>query len=230
MKNNRAMQILIVLLTVVFFATAVQAGVHKPKNWWRNPFGSLWNAVSSLQNQINQTKSVKATAQSLRGQQGPPGPQGPKGDRGDNGPMGPEGKPGRSSALICPGCDFSETAEFVGYDFTEARLMNSDFQNADLNFARFTGARLKNAWFKKANLKGTIWTNADLTKSEMYSANLCGADLRMATLDDIVWFYNSSGFNETVCPDGSCASYNGGTCAGHLEPVLNLEECPNVCP
>ena len=230
MKNKKVMQILIVLLAVVFSATFVQAGVHKPKNWWRNPFNSLWNAVGSLQNQINQTQAVKATTQSMRGPQGPPGPQGPKGDRGDIGPMGPEGKAGRSSALICPGCDFGETTEFAGFDFNEARLMNADFESADLNFAQFTGAHLKNAWFKKANLKGTNWVDADLTMAKMYSANLCGADLRAATLEDIVWFYGSSTFNETVCPDGSCASHNGGTCAGHLEPILNIEECPNECP
>ena len=229
-KNKKVMQIVIVLLAVIFLATAVQAGVHKPKRWWRNPFGSLWNAVSDLQNQINQTQAVNVATQSLQGPQGPPGPKGPKGDRGDIGPMGPEGKPGRSYALICPGCDFAETTEFAGFDFNEARLMNSNFENADLNHAQFTGAYLKNAWFKKTDLKGTIWTDADLRMAKMYSANLCGADLSTATLDGIVWFYNLSGYNETVCPDGSCASNNGGTCEGHLEPMLSLEGCPAVCP
>jgi hypothetical protein len=230
MKHKKVVQVLIVFLAVVFFATAVQAGVHKPKRWWRNPFGSLWNAVSNLQSQINQVQAVKAAPQSMRGPQGPPGPKGPKGDRGDIGPMGPEGPSGQPSSLICPGCDFGETTEFVGYDFTEARLMNSNFENAELNLAHFTGARLKNAWFKKTDLRGTIWTDADLTKAKMYSANLCGADLKTATLDGIEWYYDLSGYNETVCPDGSCASQNGGTCEGHLEPVLNLEVCPDMCP
>lgn len=228
-RNKKVLQILIVILAVVFLATVVQAGVHKPKRWWRNPFGSLWNAVGDLQNQINQTKAVKATTQSMRGPQGPAGPKGPKGDRGDRGPMGPEGPSGQSSSLICPGCDFSATTEFVGYDFTKARLMNATFDYADLNLAQFAGARVKNAWFKETDLRGTIWTDADLTKAKMYSANLCGADLSTATLDGIEWWYNLSGYNETVCPDGSCASHNGGTCEGHLEPILNLEECPDLC-
>lgn len=232
-RNKKVVQIVIVLLAVVFLATTVQAGVHKPRRWWRNPFGSLWNAVSDLQNQINQTQAVKATTQSVKGPEGPPGPQGPKGpkgDRGDIGPRGPEGPSNKPSSLICPGCDFSETTEFVGYDFTEARLMNSDFENADLNLAKFTGARLKNGWFKKTDLRGTTWTDADLRMAKMYSANLCGADLTTATLDGIVWFYDMSGYDETVCPDGSCASHNGGTCEGHLEPMLNIEGCPEVCP
>jgi uncharacterized protein YjbI with pentapeptide repeats len=144
--------------------------------------------------------------------------------------MGPEGPSGQSSSLICPGCDFSATTEFVGYDFTKARLMNATFDYADLNLAQFAGARVKNAWFKETDLRGTIWTDADLTKAKMYSANLCGADLSTATLDGIEWWYNLSGYNETVCPDGSCASHNGGTCEGHLEPMLDLEGCPAVCP
>ena len=108
--------------------------------------------------------------------------------------------------------------------------MNANFENADLNIAQFTRARLKNAWFKKTDLRGTNWIDADLTKAKMYSAHLCGADLSTAHSTVLNGIYNMSGYNETVCPDGSCASQNGGTCAGHLEPMLNLEECPNVCP
>ncbi len=160
------------------------------------------------------------------GPQGPAGPMGPQGEKGEPGPAGPQGPAGSASRFICPGCNFSEynitpvsmsissfsviedcSGIWVGYDFSEAYMINTYFNNACMNEAIFKNAVLRSTYFLKSELKRADFTGADLTGAWFAGANLEGADLNGAMLTNVVWYYN--GYGETICPDGYAAT-------GHL--------------
>jgi len=72
-KISIAVIVTILLLSgVTAFAGQTPAG---------NPFQAIWNAINSLQTQLNNIRLI-------------PGPPGPKGDKGDVGTQGPQGIPG----------------------------------------------------------------------------------------------------------------------------------------
>jgi hypothetical protein len=90
---NKTLKIIFALcLCLCLLCNATYAAdVKQPKNWWKNPFGYLWNAVLNLQNQINDMKELATGPQ---GPQGEPGPQGPPGEKGLQGPQGAQGPAG----------------------------------------------------------------------------------------------------------------------------------------
>jgi hypothetical protein len=94
---------------------------------------------------------------------------------------------------------------FVGATLTGAQLNGRQFTGADFTRARLTNARLTGGGFQGAN-----FSRADLSGADISSANLSGATgLADAILTNVKWF-------NTVCPDGTNSSQNGGTCFGHL--------------
>jgi hypothetical protein len=90
-------------------------------------------------------------------------------------------------------------AYLVGANLAGASLINGTFTNANLTLATLAGANLTNGNFKGAN-----FTNANLANANLTQANLKGANLTGAT------------WNNTICPDGTNSSSDGGTCLGHL--------------
>jgi len=80
-----------------------------------------------------------------------------------------------------------------------AILQGANLGNSNLQGANFTSANLEGANLQGSNLDGADFRHADLS-----GAHLVGANLR-----DVTW-------SDTVCPDGSNSTADGGSCASHF--------------
>ena len=82
---------------------------------------------------------------------------------------------------------------------------------ADCQRTRNSGRDLRWAALIGADLRGARLADADLTAADLRVSNLKNATLRQTELTDVQW-------EGAVCPDGTVAEDNGGTCGGHLSP------------
>ncbi len=80
----------------------------------------------------------------------------------------------------------------------------TDLQDASLHGQNLSGANFEGAELMNADLHGVNLVGADLA-----NANLTGANLEGVNTNQVIW-------SNTVCPDGSNSSSDGGTCQGHL--------------
>ncbi len=100
MKNKKPMQVLVVLLAVMFLATAVQASEKNYKHSWYNPFAGIWKKIGDLNwNVKKMDRKINRMDRKIKKLQfsGIAGPPGPKGDKGD---QGPEDLRGRKSLAL----------------------------------------------------------------------------------------------------------------------------------
>jgi phospholipase C len=105
-----------------------------------------------------------------------------------------------------------------GYNLSGAEANNASFANSNLEGAFAENATLTGGNLDSANLKGVDFTGANLQGANLQGSNLNGANFRHANLSgahlggadvkDAIW-------SDTVCPDGSNSSADGGTCVGH---------------
>jgi uncharacterized protein YjbI with pentapeptide repeats len=90
------------------------------------------------------------------------------------------------SAVPAPGVDWSrcflEESNFTDGDLTNAVLVDTRFQRADLSRTLFDGADIRDAKFVDADLVGASFIGANLRKADMTKANLEGANLSQANL------------------------------------------------
>ncbi len=101
------------------------------------------------------------------------------------------------------------TCNLSGANLSGANLSGQNLSGTNLKTANLSGANLSGANLSGANLKGANLSNANLTNANLSAANLMGANLSGATLNGVTWL-------NTVCPDGTNSSNDGGTCLGHL--------------
>ena len=104
--------------------------------------------------------------------------------------------------------------DFSGALLTNANLSNSNlagsfFENANLQGANIQGSNLRDADLTNATLQGASLQGSNLNGADLRHANLSGAHLQGANLNDVTW-------SDTVCPDGTNSSADGGTCASHV--------------
>ncbi len=71
------------------------------------------------------------------------------------------------------------------------------------------GGAARGASSPSARPVGPVGAAADLSDANLTRATLTGADLAGADVTGVIWL-------DTVCPDGTNSSHDGGTCAGHL--------------
>ncbi len=102
-----------------------------------------------------------------------------------------------------------------GADLSYATLDHAMLTLANLSRATLTSANLTAANLILANLSGSTLTSADLTGANLTGANLAGANMASATLTGAT--VSGAGWSKTVCPDGSNANKDGGTCVGHFK-------------
>jgi YVTN family beta-propeller protein len=112
-----------------------------------------------------------------------------------------------------------KSTDLAGANLAKANLSGANLTGADLKDANLTGADLAGANLKDSNLSGATLTgtvltganlkDADLSGANLTSANLTGANLKTATLTGVTWA-------NTVCPDGTNSTSDGGTCTGHI--------------
>jgi len=240
-KNKKPLQVLVVLLAVMFLATAVQASEKNYKHSWYNPFAGIWKKIGDLNwNVKKMDRKINRMDRKVKKLQfsGIAGPQGPKGDKGDQGPKGPKGPPGMAARFICPGCNFSDSEEWAN-QHTELRLSNSSEEtegNGDLfagaylahsyfdngNFAGtdFSGAVLHHSTFFRSNFNSAVFTNTNLKGAAFSGSDLTGADFTGANIDKVVWwdpiFETYYKWSPTICPDGMPANETGNSCANNL--------------
>lgn len=81
MKKSILVGLFVLCLAFSLVALNVVLADNKPKG---GPFQAIWNAIASLQQQID-------NIQLIPGPQGPPGPTGPIGSKGPQGPSGVTG-------------------------------------------------------------------------------------------------------------------------------------------
>ena len=79
-----------------------------------------------------------------------------------------------------------------------------DLRGVALHGQNLRGVDLSGAELQNADLHGVNLEGADLA-----NANLTGATLQGANTNKAIWL-------NTICPDGSNSSSDGGTCQGHL--------------
>jgi len=237
MKNKKPIQVLVVLLAVMFLATAVQASEKNYKHSWYNPFSGIWKKLSDFNGNVRKMdRKINRMDRKINKLQvsGMAGPPGPKGDKGDMGPVGPQGPPGTASRFICPGCNFSKVTseynliskvlpdngcegEWALYDFSGAHLDWAQFNDTCLNRTNFSEAKLRNAYLAGAILTGADLKGADLTGANLGGANLLGAIWNDATiLVDTAWIDWSG--KPATCPDGYIINNEDpyDTCEGHF--------------
>jgi len=95
-------------------------------------------------------------------------------------------------------------ASLHGRDLEGANLSGAEMSNADVQ-----GVNLKGAFLAYVDLAGASLQGANLDGADLSNANLQGARLRGANTNKVIW-------SNTICPDGSNSSADGGTCKGHL--------------
>jgi hypothetical protein len=239
MKNQKPMQVLVVLLAVMFLTTGVQASEKNYKHSWYNPFAGIWKKIGDLNGnvkkmdrKINRMDRKIAKLQS----NGMAGPQGPKGDKGDQGPQGP---PGTASRFICPGCDFSYSEEWASQTTDMQMTLNSISANDEVNKDLFAGAFLANTYFEHGDFSGTNFSgatlhhcsfadskfinadfsNTNLKGAKFSGANLTGADFSGANIEGVIWWeaWMAYYYSPTICPDGSVVTDEDPTCANNMK-------------
>ena len=99
-------------------------------------------------------------------------------------------------------------AEANSASFANSNLEHAFAENAILTGANLVSANLEDVDFTGANLQGANLQGSNLNGASFRHANLSGAHLGGANVRDVIW-------SDTVCPDGSNSSADGGTCAGH---------------
>ena len=236
MKNKRPTQILVVLLAVMFLATAVQASEKNYKHSWYNPFAGIWKKIGDLNGDVKKMdRKINRMDRKIEKLQvsGIAGPPGPKGDKGDQGP------PGTASRFVCPGCDFSYSEEWANQSmdmrmalsnvnaedevnknlFVGAYLANTYFEHGDFSGTNFSGAILHHCNFSDSKFINANFSNTNLKGAKFGGANLTGADFSGANIEGVVWWetWMTNYYDPTICPDGSIFTDVGNTCANNLK-------------
>ena len=89
-----------------------------------------------------------------------------------------------------------------------------NFALAAMDGAQMVSMDLAQASFAGTSLVGASFSGSDLTDANFAGANLYQATMRSTQRNGINW--GSDGEGWAVCPDGSSAADNDGTCEGHL--------------
>lgn len=92
-----------------------------------------------------------------------------------------------------------------------------NFALAAMDGAQMVSMNLAQASFAGTSLVGASFSGSDLTDANFAGANLYKATMRSTQRGGINW--GSDGEGWAVCPDGSSAADNKGTCEGHLGDV-----------
>lgn len=221
MKLKISTQVIGVLMAVLFFVTNVNAfsdkilkGKTQTKDW-QNPFFQLESDIAQLKKEIaalqtatnrsenNNTsleeKLVKLESDitALQNRIDTMSSQNSTADFDDM-------KHGKDYLILPRGYFVRSMHEFDQFDFSGAYLKQSYFIEALLTRTNFSGANLKMSSFYNATLNEVIFSGADLS----------GADFRGANMTNVIWGDQEYGY--AVCPDGTNAAENAGTCEGHL--------------
>ena len=216
MKNKKPMQVLVVLLAVMFLATAVQASEKNYKHSWYNPFAGIWKKIGELNwNVRKMDRKINRMDRKIKklqfsGNAGPPGPKGDKGDPGPAGPQGPQGQAGTNARFICPGCNFSDSEEWANDTpptvarmtlnntseensgnrniFAGAYLAHSAFDNSNFTGTNFFGANMHHSVLHQSILVNADFSNSNLKGSSFSGSDLTGANFTGANLEDVSWW------------------------------------------
>ena len=111
------------------------------------------------------------------------------------------------------GCDLAganlENADVAGQTFGWTNLAYSDLAGTDLENTTFLFTTFVQANLIGADLRGAKLGLIDFDRANLANANLDGAKLFVVNVSGVIW-------SNTVCPDGTDSSAEGGTCLGHL--------------
>jgi hypothetical protein len=111
------------------------------------------------------------------------------------------------------GCDLAganlENADLAGAIYVGANFSHGDLAGADLENVTLLFTTLAQADLAGADLRGAKLALVNLGHVDVANANLEGATMFLVNLSGVSWA-------NTICPDGSNSTLDGGTCLGHL--------------
>lgn len=212
MKKNIS-QLVIVFVTVLALSTSVMAGGKKHQHRWWNPFGKIWHAIETLQDQVN---TINADVDQKLAELNQGGPA----DAPAGTPLLTDGGP-----VICPKCYFpvgpvpgniDTSSMFIGAYLPGARFLGTllpgiDFSNAYLRGANFFNNDMQGAIFASADLRPWVQTQNGISSQPasviFSSTNLLNADFSGAEgLEEVTWGVG------TTCPNGDVINNISDTC------------------
>lgn len=103
-----------------------------------------------------------------------------------------------------------EGCSLRGARLVKANLVGSDLAGADLTGADLAGANLARANLARANLSRANLAGANLTGANLAGADLTGTDLAGALANQVI--VANATWNNTICPDFSDSTGDGGSC------------------
>jgi len=145
--------------------------------------------------------------------------------------LGGAGVAGAQSPACLPNCaganlQNANLSSLTAYqaDFSGANLSGANLQGTDLESANLEGANL--AW---ANLTGANLQYANLAQAVISNANLTGATLAGATTlgwsaQSVNWG-SAINYDQTICSDGSIATWGCPAVAGSAPPTCTSGAC-----
>lgn len=111
------------------------------------------------------------------------------------------------------GCDLAganlENADLAGAIYVGANFSRGDLAGADLEDITLLFTTLAQADLAGADLRGAKLALVNLGHADLANANLEGATMFGVNLSGVNWA-------NTICPDGSNSTLDGGTCLAHL--------------
>jgi uncharacterized protein YjbI with pentapeptide repeats len=239
MINKKWLTILFLVIAFVFLSTSVYAksgGYYKKysQSWWYNPIYQIKKAIkdanklqkniaklkrktnrlenrkNSLEEQISTLEEEIISLQARKAKISI-----------DNQSNNNENEENEKEYFICPGCNFSDSDEFIGYDFSGSFLVHLTASNADMSGANFADAKLRHSYLVISTMQNVNFTGADLFKAVVGGSDFTGACFKDAILDEVAWV--DGWYGAATCPDGTTLELVGDTCEGHLELELHCQ-------
>jgi phospholipase C len=102
-----------------------------------------------------------------------------------------------------------EGAQMSNADVEGTNLQGAFLANVSLTDAQVQGTNLQGANLSGANLRGATLRGTNLDGADLTNANLAGATLQGDNVNRVIW-------SNTICPDNSNSSSDGGSCKNHL--------------
>lgn len=109
------------------------------------------------------------------------------------------------------GCTGFDDNGYRGCALDAAQFQDDTLTGDNLSGATLTRANLFDAVAVGTNLRYADMADADLASADLAGADLTGANLSGAIMTAVTW-------NGAICPDGTAADGDGGSCLDHLTP------------
>ena len=123
--------------------------------------------------------------------------------------------------------------DFEGFDFSDARLVSSQFINSNLNEANFENANLKGTNFNSSSLKNVNFKNSTLIRSYFNNSSLDNADFKNADLTSAHFHnmeINNTNFRDAIIYNTTSYEVTGNSLNPKIRSIQARWKLKNYCP